>query len=247
MSGYLQNYPGAKTNSGIIPFLVNNIPFHKRYFEWCVGSGQLFRNKRRAQENYLNDVNPMVIAELFSQFGAENGAIRYSVSELKILFKLWHFTREDFMYLDPPYPADARRSGAVLYEFEMLSREAHEEFLTAVLAVNANTMISSRPNELYDTMLKDWRRKEFDTVGHRGQPATEVIYMNYPEPELLHQYDMLGNDCWERQEKSRMRERFKRKIERVSNHSRHIMIEQLVQQYPAEVKHFLTVLEHSTK
>jgi 16S rRNA G966 N2-methylase RsmD len=242
----LKHYPGAKTNSGIIPFLVNEIPYHTRYFELCAGSAQLFRHKRRAAVNYLNDINPLVIAELFSSFGHEEEMIRYSTLPL-LEFLLYHtFTRNDFIYFDPPYPEDARRSGATLYEFEMLKRDQHSKFLSAVLAVNANITISSRPNELYDEMLKDWRRKEFETMGHRGA-VTEVIYMNYEPPTLLHQYDMLGADCWDRQGTTRFKQRFAAKIDRIEPYDRHIMIQQLIEKYPEEVTHFLTVLEQSKK
>lgn len=236
----LSNYPGAKTNSGIIPFLVNEIPYHERYFELFAGSAQLFRHKRRARTNHLNDVNPLVIAELFSTFGHELETVRYSSLPLLELLQYYLFTRKDFLYLDPPYPASARRSGAVIYDHEMMTDEVHVKFLTPVLAMDANIMISTRPNELYDRMLKDWRRAEFETMGHRGK-VTEVIFMNYPKPSILHQYDMLGGDCWERQATGRMATRFADKLRRVDDYTRHIMIQELVKNDPAAVQHFLAV------
>jgi len=236
----LQNYPGAKTNSGIIPFIVNQIPYHWRYFELCAGSAQVFRHKRRAIVNYLNDLNPIVIAELFSVFGIEGEAIRYSTLPVLHLLPMFAFNRQDFIYLDPPYPASARRSGAVIYDCEMLGDDVHRQLLTAVLAMEANVMISTRPNDLYDTMLRDWRRLEFDTMGHYG-PVTEVIFMNYPEPEYLHQYDMLGGDCWERQGVDRKRSRFADKLKRNTPYTNHLMIEELIKHDRAAVQHFLTV------
>ena len=123
----------------------------------------------------------------------------------------------------------------------MLSDKLHEEFLTAVLAKDTNFMISTRPNELYDIMLKTWRKKTMITRDRRGN-ATEVVYMNYEPPKLLHQYDMLGDDYVERQHLNRVRTRFANKLSRVDEYTRHMMIEEMIKNDPAAVQHFMAVL-----
>lgn len=235
-----KSYPGAKTNSGIIQFLVNEIPHHVRYFEPCAGSAQLFRNKRRAQVNYLNDINNLLIAELTATFGIEGEQIRYFSVPVSQLFQMFQFTRNDFIYIDPPYPACARKSDASLYKNEMLLDADHAQLLSAVLKIDANIMISTRQNLLYDTMLVGWRKKEFNTVTHRGKAVTEVVYMNYEPPLYLHQYDMLGKDCWERQENDRKRSRFADKLHRQPPHINHMMIQEFIKHDRAAVQHFLT-------
>lgn len=87
------------------------------------------------------------------------------------------------MYLDPPYPKDTRESPDV-YEHEMSLRD-HRELLTTVKQVrHAKVLLSSYPNELYDTMLKNWRRetKEVDNKAsgkRRKEKKIEAVYMNY--------------------------------------------------------------------
>lgn len=246
-----KTYPGAKTNSGIIAFLVNEIPHHDRYFELCAGSAQLFRNKKRAAYNHLNDINPLVIGELFSSFGHEKETIRYSTLPLNELLPHFSFSRRDFLYLDPPYldppyPASARRSGAAIYEHEMLSEDMHADLLARLLPLDANIMISTSPNDLYDQVLKGWRKESFETMGRRGK-RTELIYMNYDKPTYLHQYDMLGSDCWDRQGVSRKRNRFVEKINRLDPYQRHIFIQELINSDQSAVQHFVSVLASDKK
>lgn len=58
--------------------------------------------------------------------------------------------------------------------------------------------ISSYPNALYDDRLKDWRYIDFTAQTRRGA-ATERLYMNYPEPDELHDYSYLGSDYKDRE------------------------------------------------
>jgi hypothetical protein len=64
--------------------------------------------------------------------------------------------------------------------------------------------LSSYNNSLYSEALEGWRKIEFKSQTRHGS-ATEVLFMNYPEPEALHDYSYLGNDY-------RERERIRRKI-----------------------------------
>jgi site-specific DNA-adenine methylase len=237
-----KTYPGAKTNSGIIQFLVNDIPYHHRYFELCAGTAQLFKHKERARYNYLNDINQDVVNKLAHLYSNTSGHIHYTSMPLVDYFRYRTFEKNDFIYLDPPYPASARRSGASLYKHEMLNDDDHVQLLKAIQVLDANVMISTRPNKLYELHLKKWRKAEFETMGQRGR-VTEVIYMNYDKPTILHQYDLLGADCWERQQLKRKRIAFANKMKHLPPHQAHMLIEQIVKDYPTEVQHFLTVAE----
>ena len=65
--------------------------------------------------------------------------------------------------------------------------------------------------DLYDTMLKDWRKVD---VKERYHNKTQIVtmYMNYAEPTELQCYDYLGNNCWERQQIDRKLKRLKDKF-----------------------------------
>jgi len=232
----LNNYPGAKNNTGLIQFLVNEIPYHTRYWELYAGSAALFRNKRAANSNILNDINSDVVAALKEEM---HGAAIYNLPAVPLL-QNGSFTREDFIYLDPPYPKKARRSGRSYYKHEMLEDYDHVQLLTTIQALEANVMISTGQNDLYDDMLKGWRKKEFNTMSQRG-PYVEIIFMNYDQPTILHQYDMLGSDYIERQHMKRKITRFKNKIEQLPIHQKHLLMQLLIENDTAAVQHFLSI------
>lgn len=237
---YLNNYPGAKTNSGLIPFMINNIPAHKRYFELFCGTAELYIRKEAAEISILADIDSKVIGEhLKKHLPADTRLYNMPFENIVHAYRNT-FTRNDFMYLDPPYPGIARRSGRSYYEHEMLSIGEHTEFLELCKTIDANIMISTSPNHLYGRILSDWRVKNFETMGHRGR-YTETIYMNYPEPEILHQYNYLGNDFIDRQRIKRKVDRMEAKIKHLPVHERMAILQNIVLHNADHVKHFLSI------
>lgn len=84
-------------------------------------------------------------------------------------------------YVDPPYVGDTRKSSGT-YEFEMLSNNLHQDLLTCLLNLRGVVVLSGYANELYDTVLGDWRRvvipvRVFNTSGGIST-AEEVLWIN---------------------------------------------------------------------
>ena len=98
-----------------------------------------------------------------------------------------------------------------MYRHEMMGAEEHEWLLRLLLKLPCMVMISGYASELYDTMLAGWRRVEF-TAQTRGGPATEVVWMNYPEPTELHDYRFLGSDFHDRCRITRKVNRWRAKL-----------------------------------
>jgi site-specific DNA-adenine methylase len=151
--------------------------------------------KTPALENYVNDLNPVII-EYLSSLSRPNTNITRRDALNYLLYNIWR--QDDFVYLDPPYPVDARRSTKNLYNFEMLADGDHVKLLSAARDLKNPVMISTRENPLYAEMLHDWRMEKFLT-SDRGGAVYEVIYMNYPKPEFLHEYTFVGNGRTKRQ------------------------------------------------
>ncbi len=234
----LNNYPGAKTNSGIIQWLVNDTPEHEHYAELYAGSAQLFDAKRPAPGgNYLRDINPAVVAALQNKYCTR---AHISLGSALDFLQAHQLTRRWFIYLDPPYPYLSRRSGAKIYKYEMGTDLEHVQLLSAVAAVDANIKISTRQNELYDQHLAGWRKEEFKTMGHHG-PVTEIAYMNYPPPLLLHQYDYIGNGYVDRQRVKRKITRFASKLQELPLYERHLFIQEMIKNDLPAVQHFLSM------
>ena len=87
-----------------------------------------------------------------------------------------------FVYLDPPYMKETRVSKSVYY-LEMTDND-HRRLLNVCVNSPAEIMISNYDNELYNQMLKGWRKVIFKIANHSSeqkekQVKQEVIWMNY--------------------------------------------------------------------
>lgn len=83
---------------------------------------------------------------------------------------------EVFIYADPPYPLSTRKN--YLYEYEM-SNEKHMKLLELLKNHKGKVMISSYENELYNKILKGWKKEYKNTTAENSVRRKEVIYMNY--------------------------------------------------------------------
>ncbi len=200
----------------------------------------------------MNDINKDVTQALSSELEYRNERVilrNIPFEDIVAYYQGKTFTSEiviefgdinDFMYLDPPYPEISRRSGKKYYKYEMLTIEEHTNFLNLCRMINANIMISTRQNYLYDLLLSDWRKKEFETVDRQGK-VIEVIYMNYPEPDYLHQYDHLGIDFIDRQRIKRKVTRFANKIDRLPQYEKMAILQEVFKQNSDQLQQLLSM------
>ena len=195
-------YPGGKAGNGVYQTIINQIPPHERYIEPFVGGGAVFRHKLPAESSIVIDADGDVVEKWrrFDVAAIHGCGIRYLETE--------PLKATDFVYADPPYLIATRRQHRPIYRCE-LEDEDHGRLLAAILDAPAMVAISGYDNELYNDRLGGWRKVQF-TATTRGAPATETLWMNYPEPTELHDYRYLGQDF-------RERERIARKIRRWSN------------------------------
>ena len=111
-----------------------------------------------------------------------------------------------FVYCDPPYLIHTRLSRKIIYKHEMTIHQ-HTRLLRNLLNIDCMVAISGYPAPLYAHHLASWRSFEYQQVTRSGKTVTEVLWMNYPEPTHLHDYNFLGRNY-------RERERIKKKIAR---------------------------------
>ena len=84
--------------------------------------------------------------------------------------------KSTFYYVDPPY-VHGTRSGKN-YKHEM-DDVAHEELLRVLICIQGKCMISGYRNDLYDNLLGNWRRVDFDTYADANKKTKESIWMNF--------------------------------------------------------------------
>jgi site-specific DNA-adenine methylase len=208
----LKTYNGGKGGDGVYQTIINQIPPHQTYIELFLGGGYILRTKKPAwYRNIGIEINPAV-------FKKWNDARETGIHDFDILHdcgieflgntigEMVTRKKEDtFIYADPPYPRDTRKSARPLYEFEFTEAD-HRRLLGTISLLPYNIAISSYENDLYNEYLAGWRKISYTAQTRKGK-ATEVLYMNYPEPEMLHEYTFAGNNY-------RERERIRRKVQR---------------------------------
>jgi site-specific DNA-adenine methylase len=201
---------GGKEASGSYQQIINQIRPHDIYLELFLFNGTVYRYKKPATLNYLNDKNPRVIEDWKNNSSVDN--VIYTISDAIEFLKTFTFETHlrYCIYLDPPYPHSSRKSKH-RYKFEM-SDDEHRALISVIkqLPENVDVLISTYKNKIYEDGLKDWRLHTYESQTRKGL-ATEYLYMNYSnESGLLHDYSYLGEDRTDRQ-------RIKRKIEREVN------------------------------
>lgn len=96
-------------------------------------------------------------------------------------------------YVDPPYVHDTRYSGAKtgrIYRHEMNDKD-HLDLLGNLLELEGMVMLSGYPSELYDNVLKDWKRvdtKARISSGRGTDTRIECLWIN----PAAQQHDLFG-------------------------------------------------------
>jgi len=194
------SYFGGKSGSGTYQKIINEIPKHDVFVSGFLGHCGILRHKKPARVNIGFELNTKVINDWCPHD-------KLTICEESFMNSAWvgSYVKPNskiFMYLDPPYLLQSRKSDRKVYKYEM-TEEQHVELLQYILKLRCDIAISTYPNDLYAQYLSDWRVKSF-VVGTRRGAATELLYMNYSEPKELHDYSYLG-------ETFRQREQIKRK------------------------------------
>lgn len=201
---------GSKGGSGIHQWIVNQIPPHRHWFELYAGSAIVTRSLHTDSLKYLIDINPTVVERLQIIFRKDPLVTVIRCDALRFIEQS-HFTPNDFLYLDPPYPLSVRRSQKRLFTTE-LSDKDHRLLLDALLLLHCNVAISTYPNPLYDFVLKGWRWDRHNTITRARTVTTEQVYFNYPRPVELADYSYVGEDYTDRRRIARKIARWKAKL-----------------------------------
>lgn len=85
-------------------------------------------------------------------------------------------TSDVFMYVDPPYLHGTRKN--YLYRHEMENWE-HEELLKLLVVHPGKVLLSGYDNDMYNDMLRGWKKAQKKTRANAGVSRTETLWMNY--------------------------------------------------------------------
>ena len=231
MNKPFKTYNGGKESDGTFQKIINLMPPHDIYIEAFLGNGAIYRHKKPAFISSIGiDLDTAVISgwKKLSTPGLtliNNDAISFLQFFAPLAETFKKLGTRVLIYLDPPYPKGCRKNQQDLYRHEMTD-EYHTKLLAVASCVNANLIISSYPNELYNETLKDWNTIQFQAQTRNGT-ATEKVWYNYPTPTILHDYKYIGNDYREREQLKGIVKRNVSKFKRLPDLQRNAIIHQL--------------------
>lgn len=217
-------YPGGKNGSGVYQSLINLMPPHKVYVEAFLGNGAIMRLKRPALANIGIDSDDHVLAmwrgdEVPRLTLRQADALEYLAAD--------GFAPSTLIYLDPPYLMSTRSSQRPLYRHEFGDEAQHAALLDIIKRLSCMVMISGYYSDLYATELAGWRTATFSAQTRGGRPATEWVWMNFPEPMELHDYRYLGSNFRQRERIKRKQNRWRERLHRMPSTERYAMLSML--------------------
>lgn len=201
-------YPGGKNGAGVYQTIINLIPPHDIYIEPFLGGGAVLRKKHPAAHNFAMDIDPEVLRR-FPQRHTPSLTILHANALEWLPSK--NFTPSTFIYLDPPYLTASRARPDRIYRHEFTDDD-HKRLLSIILSLPCMVMISGYPNAMYDDALSAWHTYEFQTTVRSGRCVTEKLWMNYPPPHRLHDYQYLGRNFRERERIKKKKARWTGKL-----------------------------------
>lgn len=205
----MKSFTGAKGGAGIAEWIISQMPPHSVYVEPFLGTGAVMRRKAPARISIGIEADPKVIADygagVIASCDCEGLEIRQGSYEVLPALKL---PADALVYCDPPYLGQVRSQvNRVYYGRELLTEVEHKQLLELLLGLRCQVMISGYWSQLYASLLESWRTSSKWTVNRAGHRAQEWLWMNFPQPILLHDTRFVGSDFTDRQ-------RIKRKVTR---------------------------------
>ena len=234
-------YFGGKAQEGVYQTIINQIPPHRVYVEPFLGGGAVMLHKRPARRNVGIDLDGEALTRFDRQACLEDLEV-LQMDALEFLSARIGNSAFDrggtFIYCDPPYLHSTRSCERCRYKYEM-SDSQHVELLAILKSLSCMVMISTYPNQTYADVLKDWRVIGYMSVARSGEPRTELLYMNYPEPEILHDDRYIGTDANNRQDINRRIARTKSRILQWPKIERLKMLRKLLVSMPTDELEYL--------
>lgn len=230
----MKSFTGRKAQAGTPERIIGQMRPHSVYVEAFLGTGEIFKRKRRAMTNVLFDVS----LDLTTRIGADAGVIAKCGDALDLLpgLELW-LPLDTVIYCDPPYPLGSRNDKGRRYYTDLLvpgCREMtdaqHEQLLSLLKMFKCDVLISTMPNEIYSSQLTAprWRCIEYQTRT-RGATITEQLWCNFPEPDELHDWRFAGRDFRERWRLTKLVRRTIAKLEAMNKRERGYVLDAISQ------------------
>lgn len=199
-------YPGSKLGAGVWQRIVSMMPPHDRYIEPFLGGGAVYYAKKPARYSIVADRDEGLVRYHIVMGGEVSSRnTSFLVADALQLLPSLKLTRQDLVYVDPPYHPDTRVK-LDLYNFE-LSCDRHSSLLAILEALPCMVMLSGYRCEAYDDVLRTWHREDYRAMT-RGGARTESVWCNFEPGREFHDTRYLGDGFRERERIKRKRDRW---------------------------------------
>ena len=224
-------YPGGKGRC--YKAIVTLMSEHDTYIETHLGGGAVMRHKRPARRSIGVELDEAVVCKWLE---LPHLPCEITKADAASFLRSFPFDGSELVYSDPPYLLETRRSERI-YRHEY-TVEQHVELLEVLLTLPCPVVVSGYRSALYDDMLRGWRSVEFPGDSHVG-PRTEVAWLNYPPPDVLHDHAHLGAGFRERERVRRRRDGLLARIGKLASHERNALIEGMAERHGAAMRRAL--------
>jgi DNA adenine methylase len=223
--GISTTYPGGKGSVGVYQTIINCMPPHDLYIEAFLGGGAILRHKQPAKRNVGVDLDHDVICAWQQVRFPSLELIHGDALEILANWS-WHSNdpTQALVYCDPPYLKTTRRSRRKIYKHDLARTDQHSRLLSILNGLPCLVMISGYSCPLYESLIGHWRRIDFQATNRSGQATVETIWLNFPVPSELHDYQYLGKGFRERERIKRKRQRWKVRLSKMSKLERQAML-----------------------
>lgn len=204
----MDKWPGTKNAAGVTERLISMIPEHTTYISSFAGHCAVGCRMRPAERRVFVDRDEAALAFWRQRDPAAECYRTDGIAWLRFFFGLDAFQQDPaerpdvFVFVDPPYFPGTCGKG--IYRHELTAAE-HGELLGTLKAIRAPVMLAGYRCPLYNRELRGWRRVDYPVMT-RGGEKTESVWLNYPEPQRLHDPRFIGQNKRER-ERIRRRQR----------------------------------------
>lgn len=142
------------------------------------GCSNLYRNGFRSSQQSKSPYTTKEWREIPERLRAANERLKNAqIENLPAVEVIKRYNTPDvFLYVDPPYLHGTRKN--YLYRYEMENNE-HKELLNILSEHPGKVLISGYDNDLYNQMLRGWRKVSKKTQAEAGIPRVETLWMNY--------------------------------------------------------------------
>ncbi|MEE1882658.1 DNA adenine methylase [Pseudomonas soli] len=216
-------YPGGKGKC--YQRLINLMPPHQTYIESHLGGGAVMRNKKAAKRSIGLDIDPVVI----ERWRSETSAVceLHQVDAVTFLSS-FSYVGDELVYVDPPYVPETRRRSKV-YRCDYTQAD-HVKLLGCLTSLPCKVMLSGYDNDLYNEVLRGWRKVQFSAKTH-VEVREEVVWLNFDPPNQLHDSRYRGETFRERQTIQRRQARLRSRIDEMDPVERTELLQWMQEHY----------------